>query len=106
MITNNGTDSLVYYRNNTDNVNHYLSVRLEGAGTNAFGIGAHITVTTADGEQVRELGGSNNFVSHNPFEVHFGLATATTADVRVRWPDGTETTMDAVAADQQLTVTQ
>ena len=58
------------------------------------------------GAQVRELGGSNNYVSHNPFEVHFGLAGATVADVTVRWPDGSETSMDAVAADQQVTIIQ
>ena len=106
VITNSSPEAIVYYRNEGTNNNHYLSIRLEGGGTNRFGIGAHITVTTDDGSQVRELGGSNNFTSHNPFEVHFGLGSATTADISVRWPDGTVSEMAAADADQLITITQ
>ena len=106
LISNNASDNVVLYRNETTNRNHYLSVRLEGAGANRLGLGARIAITTADGSQIRDLGGRNNYVSHDPFEVHFGLAEATTALVEVRWPDGTTSSMDNVAADQQITIRQ
>ncbi len=106
VISNNSPANVVMYRNETDNGNHSLGIRLQSAGNNRFGIGAHITVTTDDGAQVRELGGQNHYVSHSPLEVHFGLGTAEVADIRVRWPDGMVTEMLAVDADQQITITQ
>ena len=95
-----------FTRNAYADGNHYLQVRLNGAGLNTQGIGAWIEVT-ADGEtQVREIRASNNFVSQSPAEAHFGLGDADQVDVYVRWPDGTETTMNDVAADQLLTISQ
>ena len=106
VITNVGPFGLVFYRNETENDNHYLSVETRGTGRNHLGIGAWITVTTEQGTQVREMGGHNNYNSHDPLEVHFGLGSATVADLLVRWPDGTQTRLDSVAADQQVVVYQ
>ena len=105
LIYNNSEEHLLLYRNDSGNDNHYLSVRLTGAGTNTFGIGAHIAaVVPAGGRQVREMGGSNNYLSHNPYEVHFGLGAATQADITVTWPDGS-VSMQTVQADQLVTIT-
>ena len=106
LISNNAETNVVLYRNETASDNHYLGIRLEGIAPNRFGIGSRIAVTTTDGAQIRDLGGLNNYVSHGPFEVHFGLAEAATADVEVRWPDGTTSTMAGVSADQLLTIRQ
>jgi hypothetical protein len=106
IISNNSDEHLLLYRNETINNNHYLSVRLTGAGTNTAGIGAHISAVLPTGErQVREMGGSNNYVSHNPYEVHFGLGDQTQADITVTWPDGS-ISMQTVEADQQVTIIQ
>ena len=105
LIYNNSEEHLLLYRNDSENDNHYLSVRLTGAGTNTFGIGAHIAaVVPAGGRQVREMGGSNNYLSHNPYEVHFGLGATTQADITVTWPDGS-VSMQTVQADQLVTIT-
>ncbi len=106
VVANNSPTGIVFYRNVTENDNHHLGIRLQGGGNNRFGIGAHITVTTDLVTQVRELGGHNNFVSHDPHEVHVGLGTATIADITVRWPDGTVSVIEAADADQLLTITQ
>ena len=105
-INNNDDNNIVMYRNQTDNGNHYLTVKLQGTGNNQLGVGALITVTTEAGTQIRELGGTNNYVSHNPLEAHFGLASATTADVTVRWPDGSETMTTNVDVDQVMTISR
>ena len=94
------------FDNDTDNGNHFLNIRLQGAGNNHLGIGAHITVTTDEVAQVREMGGKNHYVSHSPYEVHFGLGSASTADILIRWPDGAVTDMLAVDADQHLVISQ
>ncbi len=104
VVVNNSQDHIVYYRNDTSNDNHYLTLRLDGITDNRFGVGARVTVTTEFGKQIRVLGGSNNYVSHNPLEVHFGLSTATEADIQVTWPDQTVTTLNSVPANLQLTI--
>ena len=106
VVTNNDEDQLLYYRNDSTNDNHYLGIQLIGTGLNTRGIGAWIMVTTSLGTQVREVRAGNNFVSQNPPEVHIGLGTATSADVVVTWPEGSETSMSAVAVDQLLTIEQ
>ena len=102
-----GQDGAVaYYRNDNEPDSRGLVVRLDGADGNRFGVGARVTVATAAGGQVRELGGRNNHASHDPLEVHFGLGASTRADVAVRWTNGAATTRDDVAADQVLTLSQ
>ena len=94
------------FDNDGDNGNHFLNIRLQGDGNNHLGIGAHITVTTDEVAQVREMGGKNHYVSHSPYEVHFGLGSASIADILIRWPDGAVTDMLAVDADQHLVISQ
>ena len=106
LVTNSDNRHLVYYRNELADArnNHFLGVRLERDVGNRHGVGAWVTVTTGTGTQVREIGGSNNYASQNPAEAHFGLGHHIVADIVVRWPDGTETVMDDVWADQWLTI--
>ena len=99
-----GGENIVLFRNDSINQNNYLSIRLLGAGTNTYGIGAHIAVVVPSGNrQVREMGGSNNFVSHNPFEVHFGLGKEEQAEVTVTWPDES-ISVEIVESNQQVVI--
>lgn len=107
VITNNqDVDSVIFYRNELMQNNHYLGVKLEGNGLNTAGIGARIEVTGGPATQIREIRAGNNYVSQNPAEVHFGLGSIQNVDVTVFWPDGSQTTVSNVAADQLLTIAQ
>lgn len=107
VLTNNHhVDSVVFYRNELSSNNHWLGIRLVGKGLNGAGIGARIDVTVNGRTQVREISASNNFVSQSPAEAHFGLGASELADVVVYWPDGGRTELNAVAADQLLTIGQ
>lgn len=99
LVSNNDDRQLVFYRNDTSTSNHYLGVNLVG-----FGVGARVTVAAGNRSQVREVRAGSNFVSQNPTEVHFGLGSATGADVTVDWLDGTQTTLTDVTVDQLLTI--
>ena len=105
-LTNNSQHSLRYYRNNLRNSNHYLAVKLVSESANTRAVGAWITLRSSTGTQVREMRAGNNFTSQNPAEVHFGLGSATVADLEVRWPDGTVSTHPGIAADQLITLEQ
>ncbi|MEE9348090.1 MAG: CRTAC1 family protein, partial [Robiginitomaculum sp.] len=85
---------------------NYLSVKLKGISPNTDGVGARITITTASGDkQYRDILLGNNFASHNPTLAYFGVNTITQlSTVHVLWPDGEETTMSNVNANQMLTI--
>lgn len=107
VITNNlDDDSVVFYRNELAGNNRYLTVKLSGAGMNTDAIGAMIEITDGTRTQIREIRASNHFVSQNPAEAHFGLGSATTIDMTIFWPDGGQTVLNGVAANQYLTVSQ
>ncbi len=103
LANNSGPSRLL--RNDGGNDRRYLQLRLRGDDGNSEAIGARVTVTAGGLTQIREIRAGSNYVSQNPAEAHFGLGDAAVADeVRIRWPDGEETVLEDVAADQLLGV--
>ena len=103
VVTN--SQSPILYRNDGGNNLSWLNISLAGKAPNPQGLGAKIYVTSHGVTQMREVRCSNNFLSHQPAEVHVGLGSATRADqIRVIWPDGSETVMNNVGANQFLTI--
>lgn len=82
---------------------HWLRVKLEGDGGKAYL--AKVTLTTPQGLQFQELMPTRGYEGGVDRILHFGLGEATTVDqVHVRWPDGKESVLSGVKADQLLTV--
>ena len=91
--------------NTSENANHWLSIKPIGTTSNRDGTGARIKATAGGVTQMRQMGASQGLLSHSVVPVHFGLGTATTADVvEIRWPSGIVQTLTDVPADQMLTV--
>lgn len=70
---------------------NWFQLALQGAdGSNRSAIGARVTVTTPDGiVRTQEIGGGHGqYGAQQDLRLHFGLGTACTAEVAVRWPDG------------------
>ena len=104
LIANNN-DSATLFRNDGGNQLNYINVRLSNAAPNTRAIGARIYVSSDGVTQLREIQNGNNYVSQNPAEQHFGLKNATVIDnIRVVWPDGTETERSNIPAYQRVTV--
>ena len=91
---------------NTGSGNHWLEFDLEGVQDNRDAIGAQVYVTAGGKTQYREQNGGYHRWSQNDMRIHLGLAGNTQADVRVVWPNGTEDTYLAVAADGLYRLTQ
>jgi hypothetical protein len=105
FIANNGGPPRLL-RNDGGNAANHLGVVLRGPPPNTQAIGARITVTAGGRTQLRELRAGSNFVSQDPSEAHFGLGDATVVDeLRVVWPNGTETIQRDVAVNQMVTIT-
>ncbi len=84
---------------------HYLVIEPRMTGPNRFAINAVVRVQAGDLRMMRILSAGSSFLGQEPYELHFGLGNATTADVvKIEWPDGAVTTLYDVPADQTLRV--
>jgi hypothetical protein len=90
-------------RNDVPAGNHWIKIRLEGTKSNRSAIGARVTVRYGGKVQVLEVLSGCSFLSSNDPRLHFGLGSATTVEIEVRWPSGLVERMHA-AADQLLTL--
>jgi hypothetical protein len=105
-----GSQNNFLYRND-GNGNRWLKFRLVGGPSNRAAIGATVRVSATMGgnqrQQTREISGGSGFASQNSLVVHFGLGSATHADlVRIEWPSGTVQELRNVSANQYLTITE
>jgi hypothetical protein len=67
-------------------------------------IGARITVTAGGHKQIDEVRSGGSYMSQNDLRLHFGLGSASTADISVRWLDGKVDNFKSAAANQILTI--
>jgi hypothetical protein len=84
--------------------NALLVRALTASGRDA--IGARITVTSGRRNQIDEVRSGGYHISQGDCRVHFGLGTATRADVAVRWLQGAVETFKDVAANQLIVARQ
>ena len=106
LLLHGNTENAATLWKNT-NEGNFLSVRLKGKSPNTQAIGARITLESGGRWQLREMMLGNNFVSHNPAEQHFGLGDSTKIDIlRIRWPDGSQTELTDIDANQHLIISQ
>jgi Na+-translocating ferredoxin:NAD+ oxidoreductase RnfD subunit len=80
---------------NTSPAGHWLEVRLR-----RFAPAARVTVTAGGRTATREVQAGSSYLSSEDPRLHFGLGSATRADVTVRYPDGTTTRLRGVRADR------
>ena len=86
---------------------HWLTLRLEGARPNRFGIGARVAVTAGERTQVAEVHAGHSYASSSDPRPHCGLGGAARADrILVRWPGGGVSTLRDVAVDREVVVKQ
>ncbi|MFN8422555.1 MAG: FG-GAP-like repeat-containing protein [Anaerolineae bacterium] len=121
VVGNNG-GPLEVAHNETSSAGHWLGLWLEGdpaSGANCSAIGARVTVTTTAGGGLATMDGAgraitaqvlgaSSYLSVNDRRLLVGLGTGNvgSADVRVQWPGGAETSYAAVAADGWYRVVQ
>ena len=78
---------------------HWLQIGLDQPGPNRDAIGAWLEVRVGDQVTQREVTVGGGHVSGQLGWLHAGLGDATSADVRVTWPDGDVGPWMTVAAD-------
>jgi hypothetical protein len=102
IVNQNEPPSLL--RNDTSGGHHWLKVRLIGVKSNRSAIGARVVARYGGRVQAQEVVGQSSYLSVSDRRLHFGLGSAQTADLEVRWPSGAKEVIAAVPADQLVTI--
>lgn len=97
LVVVNRRAPLELYRNVTEGTGHWLAVDLRQPGGNRRAIGAVVTVTAGGHAQRQQVTVGGGHAGGQAVPLHFGLGTATVAQVRVEWPDGSVTEAEASA---------
>ncbi len=106
LVVGNFGRGYTLYRNTRHAANHWLRVRLVGTGpVNRDAVGAKVYATTPDGlRRMRVVHAGSSLGAGHELTLTFGLGAATTADLRIVWPDGTEQRIANVPGDRTYTI--
>lgn len=91
-------------RNDVTSGGHWLKVLLVGSKTNRSAIGSRVTVSYGKLRQAQEVLAQSSFYSVNDHRLHFGLGAEFSADLNIRWTNGTNESISKVAANQLVVI--
>lgn len=84
---------------------NFSVVQLRGTQSNAFGVGALVTITAAGKRQVREVHAGSGYLSSPAPEAHFGLGSAQEVErIEVRWPRSPVQVIEGVDANRIVVI--
>ena len=109
LVTNNINSPAGVFRNQSreraPDSTHYLRLALRGTSSNPDALGAEVYVKFGERTQFAEQYKVRGYLSSVDPVLHFGLGSEAEVDsVVVRWPDGRQTRLGRVQADQVLAV--
>jgi hypothetical protein len=105
IVVNNMNDTPTLLRNDVGNQNRWLKVKTIGTRSNRTGIGARVRVVVGNHVQTDEVRSGGSYISQNDLRLHFGLGSATRADlVEIRWPSGQVDRLKDVETNQVIHV--
>jgi len=81
---------------------HWLSISLRGKRSNRDGSGARVTVNG----QTRFATTAGSYLSASDKRLHFGLASAASANIEIAWPSGARQKLSDVRVDQFLEIVE
>jgi len=85
--------------------NNFLVIKPRMEGPNYRAIGALVRARVGEVTMTRLITAGTSYIGQEPAEAHFGLGSAPQADeVVIEWPDGTESVLENVPANQVLIV--
>ena len=92
---------------NDSPIENWLSVRLIGKTSPRSAIGARVTLTIGDRQQVKPVRGGGSYLSTSDLSLLFGLGASKSIDsLEVRWPSGRVQRMTQVVSGQHLAIVE
>ncbi len=108
LIVNNVNQDCFVYKNSSREVSktNYISLSLQGKGSNTFAVGAKIQVFQKDNIISREVMPSRGFQSSVDYKVVMGLGDRAVDSLLVFWPDLSKTTIIKPEVNRNLVLKQ
>lgn len=101
-VVNGGTIKM-----NVPNGNNWLKVNTIGVQSNKHGIGARVTITSAMGNQMRDVKSGDGFRHMSSLTAHFGIGEDTEIEeVVVYWPSGLVSVVSNPDINTTLNITE
>ncbi len=105
LVTNNGGPAELLH--NSGSGNNAIEVTLVGVKSNRSAIGARVTISAGGATQLREVKAGSSYLGQSELRVHAGLGRAPRIDrMEIRWPSGATETIQNLAVNQQVTITE
>lgn len=106
FVTNNDDDAQLFH-NRSPSRSHWLEIELTGKPPNTKAIGARLYAHTGTLVQMREVNAGNGFGGGSMVRQHFGLGSSAKVErLVIRWPDGTQQSLQDLAADRVVRIRQ
>ncbi len=103
----NSREKSTIIRNDTENTNHWLEIRVIGVTANRDAVGTQVWIQAGDVKRMAEVHSGRSYQSHYGSRLHFGLGPHALVDrVEIRWHGGGRQELADVAGDQLITVVQ
>jgi len=102
LVVGNYDEEYLVFHNRGDNGANWLTVTVEGTVSNRDGIGTRLTLTADGVTQMREITSGPTHGGGDQKAAFFGLGTASSGTLTVRWPNGVVENLGTVSANQQL----
>ena len=105
VVNNINHNNILLWKNNSNQNNNWLKIKLEGTQSNRNGIGSFIEISINGEKQYRYTLCGEGYLSQNSATEVFGLGTASVIDyVKVNWLSGIEDVIYNVSANQLLNI--
>ena len=91
-------------RNDVTGDHRWLKAKLIGTKSNRSAIGARVVARYGGKQQAQEVISQSSYGSTNDRRLHFGLGTADTADLEIRWPSGATQKFPGIKANQLVII--
>ena len=106
LVVNNRRAPLELWQNATPNPGHWIAINLRQNAPNTRAVGAWAEVRDNTGRtQTQEITVGGGHAGGSAVPLHFGLGAATTAEIRIKWADGTTSDWTQTDTDQVITIT-
>ncbi len=97
----------VLLENRSPGSHHWAGFRLRGKRANRDAIGAQFRIEACGQTQFDTVRNGGSYLSRNDPRVHFGLGECGKVDqVKIRWPDGRQQSVDHPGVDRYLAIEQ
>ena len=107
IVIMNSNQRAVLLRNDGGNANNWIGIKLIGSQNNRDGIGAKVTVSTADMTQIREVKSGSSYASGSDTRLLFGLGENQHVEkITIVWQSRTTQVLKDVSINQTLTITE